>query len=132
MSTPDAEGPGGTGRTGAGSGGIRRTGAGSGGVGPGGTVEGRVGPRRVSRDVAVVLSAVLVHPSIWWVGLATVGRLARRGWWRRPPFLPLPGESYWHFRLVTAFGGTGTEAALEGADVVAYLRWCRKAHPWRG
>jgi hypothetical protein len=100
---------------------------------------GRPGPDRAAgprpltgRDVVVVLSAVLAHPSIWWAGLAAVARLSRRGWWRRPPFLPLPGESYWRFRLVTAFGGTGTEAGLDGADVVAYLRWCRKTHPHRG
>jgi hypothetical protein len=89
-------------------------------------------PRRLGRDVVVVLAAVAVHPSLWWTGLAAVGRLARTGWWRRPPFLPLPGRSYWHFRLVTAFGGTGTEAAMSGRDVVAYLQWCRRAGPHRG
>ena len=31
-------------------------------------------------------------------------RLRRRGWWWRPPFLPLPDEAYWHFRMVTATG----------------------------
>ena len=89
-------------------------------------------PRPLGRDVAVVLVAVAAHPSIWWAGLAAVGRMARTRWWRRWPFLPLPGESYWHFRLVTAFGGTGTEQAMTGRDVVAYLRWCRRTHPRRG
>ena len=93
---------------------------------------GATRPRPLGRDVAVVLLAVAAHPSIWWAGLAAVGRLARSRWWRRPPFLPLPGESYWHFRLVTAFGGTGTEQAMTGQDVVAYLRWCRRTHPRRG
>ena len=42
--------------------------------------------------------------------------MARRGWWRRRPLLPLPGEAYWHFRVETAYGGgdgtTGEGAAL--------------------
>ena len=89
-------------------------------------------PRPLGRDVVVVLLAVAAHPSVWWAGLAAVGRLARTGWWRRRPFLPVPGESYWAFRLVTAFGGTGSETPLTGRDVVAYLQWCRRTHPRRG
>ena len=80
----------------------------------------------------VVLRAVLPRPYLWWAGLSALGRLARRGWWRRPPFLPVPGEEYWHFRLVTAFGGSGDGAALTADDVVAYLEWCRRSRPPRG
>lgn len=86
---------------------------------------------RWSRDARVVLVAVLPHPSLWGAAAAAVLRLARRGWWRRPPFLPLPGGDYWHFRLVTAYGGGGADA-LTADDVVAYLRWCQKARPRRG
>jgi hypothetical protein len=88
--------------------------------------------RRIGHDVAVVLPAVLAHPSLWWAGLTAVGRLARTGWWRRPPFIPLPGESYWEFRQVTAFGGSGRASGLDGGDVVAYLQWCRRTRPRRG
>ena len=88
--------------------------------------------RGLGRDVAIVLPAVLGHPSVWWAGVSALLRLARRGWWRRPPFLPVPGEAYWEFRLVTAFGGTGKDAAFTGEDVVAYLQWCRRARPGRG
>lgn len=98
------------------------------------------GRRRLGADVAVVLPAVLAHPSLWWTGLAAVRRLARTGWWRRPPFLPLPGEAYWEFRQVTAFGGpghasgraSGRASALDRSDVVAYLQWCRRTRPRRG
>jgi len=88
--------------------------------------------RGLGRDVAIVLPAILAHPSVWWAGISSLLRLARRGWWRRPPFLPVPGEAYWDFRLVTAFGGTGQDAVLKGEDVVAYLQWCRRARPRRG
>jgi hypothetical protein len=88
--------------------------------------------RRLGPDVRVVLSAVVPHPSLWWAALGALARLSRNRWWRRPPFLPLPGEAYWRFRVVTAFGGTGDEATLKADDVVAYLQWCRRARPRRG
>ncbi len=89
-------------------------------------------PGHLGRDVAVVLSAVAAHPSIWWAGAGALVRLTRRGWWRRPPFLPVPGTPYWQFRLVTAFGGTGRGGVMEAHDVVDYLRWCRRTRPRRG
>jgi hypothetical protein len=88
--------------------------------------------RRLGKDVAVVLSALVAHPSLWWPGASALVRFSRHGWWRRPPFLPVPGESYWDFRLVTAFGGQGNEASLERLDVVSFLQWCRRTHPRRG
>jgi hypothetical protein len=101
----------------------------------GAAAEGPAGPSpgpRWGRHLLLVLGAVGPRPWLWRSGLSAVVRLARRGWWRHPPFLPLPGEAYWRFRLVTAFGGSGDGAALTGPDVVAYLQWCRRARPGRG
>jgi hypothetical protein len=84
------------------------------------------------RSIVVVIAALARHPSLWWSGVTAVFRLSRRGWWRRAPFLPVPGEAYWQFRLVTAFGGTGQRAGLSGEEVVAYLQWCRRTRPRRG
>jgi hypothetical protein len=84
------------------------------------------------RTARVVLRAVLPHPSLWGTAVAAVLRLARRGWWRKAPFLPLPGREYWRFRLVTAYGGAGDSDALTTGDVLAYLRWCQRARPRRG
>jgi hypothetical protein len=92
----------------------------------------RAAHRRLGPDVRAVLSAVLPRPSLWWAALGALARLTRNGWWRRAPFLPLPGEAYWRFRVVTAFGGTGEEITLAAGDVVAYLQWCRRARPRRG
>jgi hypothetical protein len=92
-------------------------------------VSGRV---RWGRDGLVVVRAVVAHPSLWWAALGALGRLARRGWWRRRPFLPVPGDAYWRFRLVTANGGDGNSEPLRPADVVAYLRWCQRSRPHRG
>jgi hypothetical protein len=58
--------------------------------------------------------------------------LAARGWWRRPPFLPLPDREYLRFRLETAYGGDGWDRELDPGDLVTYLRWCRATRPiWR-
>jgi hypothetical protein len=93
--------------------------------------------QRWGPSIAVVLRAVVPRPSLWWEAVAVTFRLARSGWWHRRPFLPLPGEDYWGFRMETAFGGAGDgSAAVAGAlsvdDVVAYLRWCQRTRPRRG
>ena len=67
--------------------------------------------------------AVFRRPDLWLTGLRQLGRLAAPGWWRRPPFLPLPDPAYLRFRMVTAYGGDGGQPRPE--DVVTYLHWCR-------
>jgi|HubBroStandDraft_6_1064221.scaffolds.fasta_scaffold2355619_1 hypothetical protein len=84
------------------------------------------------RDAAIVLRAVAPRPGLWWASLGALRRMARRGWWHRAPFVPVPGEAYWRFRLVTAYGGDGEPEALTTADVVAYLRWCQRCRPRGG
>lgn len=78
------------------------------------------------RWVVPAAVAVLRHPSLWWTAVRQVGRLAAPGWWRRPPFLPLPAPDYLRFRLETVYGGAG-ERPIAPEDLVHYLRWCREA-----
>lgn len=66
---------------------------------------------------------VLRRPGLWPTALGQARRLARPGWWRRPPFLPLPDPDYVRFRMQTAYGSSGTPA---DGDLVAYLSWCRE------
>ncbi len=87
------------------------------------------------RDVVVVARAVVPRPGLWGASAGALFRMARRGWWHRAPFMPLPGEAYWRFRLVTAYGGDGGDgraAELTPDDVVAFLRWCQRSRPRRG
>ncbi len=60
------------------------------------------------------------------IGAVTVAgwRLRRSRWWASPPFLPLPDENYWHFRMITAYGED--DAAPTVDDVVAAARWSRR------
>ena len=69
-------------------------------------------------------AAVLVRPALWATALRQVARLAPAGWWRRWPPLPLPDRDYMRFRLVTQYGDS--DRPPEPADVVTYLRWCRR------
>jgi len=69
-----------------------------------------------------VVGAVLVRPKLWRTAIVQVFRLARPGWWRRWPLLPVPDREYLRFRLVTAYGDP--DRPPEPADVVTYLHWC--------
>ena len=68
--------------------------------------------------------AIVRHPSMWVTAVVVALRLARPGWWRRAPFLPLPDTDYVRFRMETQYGGDGTHEP-DPADLVDYLSWCR-------
>ena len=54
----------------------------------------------------------------------TLWAFRRRGWWRYPPFLPLPDRGYLRWRMYTAYGD---EAAVPPvADVIGFARWRRE------
>jgi hypothetical protein len=53
--------------------------------------------------------------------LRVAWRFRRRGWWRRPPFLPLPATDYVRWRMHTAYGDA--DAVPPADDVVRYARW---------
>ena len=75
--------------------------------------------------------AVVRRPSLWATAVRQGLVLARPGWWRRRPFLPLPDGAYLRFRMQTAYGGDGRRPP-EPADLVAYLHWCRDDHSVTG
>lgn len=82
----------------------------------------RPGP---SRSGLVRAAAPLVRrPDLWATGLRSATDLARPGWWRRPPFLPLPDRDWLHFRLVTAYGGDGS-GPIDSDDLITWLEWRR-------
>ena len=51
--------------------------------------------------------ALAREPELWPTAVGQAGRLARPGWWRRAPFLPLPDPAYVRFRLDTQYGAAG-------------------------
>jgi len=82
-----------------------------------------------------VRGAALVagRPSLWLTAARQGVRLARRHWWRRPPFLPLPDRDYLRFRFETQYGAGHPDPR----DLLTYLDWCRdmergrRPHPGR-
>jgi hypothetical protein len=78
-----------------------------------------------THEVAVwfrVVVAIAVRPRLWATALRQFARAVPRGWWRRPPFLPVPDASYLRYRIETAYGPRGEP---RGAELVSYLEWCR-------
>lgn len=72
-----------------------------------------------------MIIALARHPGLWGTAMAQVLALAPVGWWRRWPYLPRPDGAYVAFRIRTQHGEAGG-AALDPADVVRYLQWCRE------
>lgn len=64
---------------------------------------------------------------LWATALGQLRVLAPAGWWRRVPYLPLPDPAWVRFRMEAAYGDA--DAVPRPGDVVAWLRWCRQAHP---
>ena len=70
-----------------------------------------------------VIRAVFPRPRLWATALRVAARTARRGWWRRPPFLPVPSAEYVRFRMLTNYGDPGAVPTTD--DITRYLSWCR-------
>jgi hypothetical protein len=69
---------------------------------------------------------VVVRPRLWGTAVRQGLRLARPGWWRRAPFLPLPDPEYVHFRFETQYGTGAAGGVPAPRDLVEYLEWCRE------
>ena len=67
--------------------------------------------------------AVVRRPRLWPTAVRQMRRTSAAGWWKRPPFLPVPSGEYLQFRLLTQYGEP--DHAWQPDDVVNYLAWCR-------
>lgn len=47
-----------------------------------------------------------------------------RGWYRRPPFLPLPPREYMRWRMATAYGDADAIPPVD--EVVRFAKWRRE------
>jgi hypothetical protein len=54
----------------------------------------------------------------------TAWAFRRRGWWRVPPFLPVPDRTYLRWRMYTAYADE--DAVPPADDVVRFARWRRE------
>jgi hypothetical protein len=56
--------------------------------------------------------------------LRTAWAFRRRGWWLKPPFLPLPDRTYLGWRMYTAYADENAVPPVE--DVIRFARWRRE------
>ena len=82
------------------------------------------------RALVPVVRALRTHPWLWPAATSSALRLARPGWWRRWPPLPVPDAALWRFRMQTAYGGDGDEVPKE-SDVVTFVSWSRAMRVWQ-
>jgi hypothetical protein len=71
-----------------------------------------------------VAGAIVSRPGLWRTAVRQSRRMARRNWWSRAPFLPLPGPGYLSFRMETQYGDGAHRP--DPQDVIHYLSWCRQ------
>ena len=75
----------------------------------------------------VVLRAVLRRPGLTAEAVRLAAAVAPRGWWRRPPHLPLPDSEYRQWRLTTAYGrGDRAPTVREMEEFLAWRRRLRR------
>ena len=73
------------------------------------------------RLVLTLSARAAVHPLLARDLLRVAWRFRSRGWWHRPPFLPLPDREYVRWRMHTAYGDADVVPPAE--DLVKYARW---------
>lgn len=66
--------------------------------------------------------SLIPHMELWGVGITEMKRFARDKWWSKAPFLPVPGSSYWEFRMESIYGDP--KATPSRKDLIEYLEWC--------
>ena len=61
------------------------------------------------------------HPSDVAAIVRAGWRLRRARWWRTAPFLPVPADAYWDFRVSTVNGDDASDVSAE--EAVQSARW---------
>ncbi|MEZ5261321.1 MAG: hypothetical protein R2755_05975 [Acidimicrobiales bacterium] len=97
----------------------------------------RKGTTMPLRVLAAVAVRVARRPGLWPAGLRQLRSMAAPGWWRRPPFLPLPPADYAAFRAQTMWGGAGVlpsgpETSVTADQLVHWLAWSGEERRARG
>ena len=69
----------------------------------------------------VLAGRALRNPVLGMALLRVAWRFRSRGWFRRPPFLPLPDRRYLKWRMYTAYGDEDIVPPAD--DIARYARW---------
>lgn len=71
-----------------------------------------------------LLPRALLNPRVALDLVSLAWAMRRRGWHKRPPFLPLPPAEYIRWRMYTAYGDEN--AVPPPRDVLRFARWRRE------
>jgi len=84
-------------------------------------------PRQAPRSWGALVARLAVHgaanPRLAADLLRTAWAFRRRGWWKKPPFLPIPDRTYLRWRMETAYADPDAIPPVE--DVIRFARWRR-------
>ena len=56
------------------------------------------------RTVLTAIAVLLPRPWLWVTAVRQIVRFSPDGWWKRPPFLPVPDRALLEFRGTTQYG----------------------------
>ena len=79
---------------------------------------------RYTKTLVRLAALAVRRPALVPALLAAAWRFRRRGWYRVPPFLPLPPADYLDWRMHTAYGEEAV--APDARELARYLRWSRR------
>lgn len=82
-----------------------------------------------SRNLAGIAGRALGRPRLLASLLRAAWRFRARGWWRRPPFLPLPPREYLDWRMHTAYGDGDRDPSVD--ELSRYVRWANRLYRTR-
>ncbi len=83
-----------------------------------------------SRTVTGIAWRALGRPRLLAGLLRAAWRFRARGWWKRPPFLPVPPREYLEWRMHTAYGDGGRAPRTDELD--RYVHWANRQYGERG
>ncbi len=75
------------------------------------------------RTLLAAIGVLIFRPSLWPTAVVQARRLVPDGWWRRPPFLPVPDTDLLAFRATTQYGDPQHPVVPD--DLISWLEWCR-------
>ena len=71
-----------------------------------------------------IVGRAIVRPRLLAAMLRAAWRFRARGWWRRPPFLPIPPREYMEWRMHTAYGDGDRAPTM--VELTRYMRWANR------
>ena len=77
------------------------------------------------RFIGALVTRALVRPAVGAALVRVAWRFRSHGWYRRPPFLPIPDRDYVRWRMDTAYGDPDAVPPIDA--IVRYAEWVSRS-----